>query len=98
MKRISFYLAFAVLGTTSLTAQDRDQYRIHDPEQDRLMLVDNAVLQIRDRDQIHLQDPLTLNDGTVVNPDGSYLTKDHDRLLLKYGEFLDNDGVKYRNE
>ncbi len=62
------------------------------------MLVDGNVLQIRDRDQIRLHDPITLNDGTVVNPNGSYLTRDRDRLRLKDGECLDNDGIKYRNE
>ena len=45
-----------------------------------------------------MQDPLTLNDGTLVNPDGSYITRDRNRLRLQDGECLDNDGVKYRNE
>jgi len=62
------------------------------------MMVDGDVLQIRDRDQIRLQEPITLEDGTIVNPDGSYITGDRDRLRLKDGECLDNNGVKYRNE
>ncbi len=97
MKKM-FLAAFVILGTTMLTAQDRDRDRIQDPDHDRLMLVDGDVLQIRDRDQIHLQDPLTLGDGTVINPDGTYLTKDRDRLRLKDGECLDNDGTKYGSE
>lgn len=98
MKKASLLLAFVVLGTTVLTAQDRDQDRIHDPKQDRLMLVDGDVLQIKDRDQTQLQDPLTLTDGTIINPDGSYLTKDKDQLRLKDGEFLDNNGKKFGSE
>jgi hypothetical protein len=31
---------------------------------------DGDVLQIRDRDQIRLQDKIILTDGTTVNPDG----------------------------
>ncbi|MEQ8421099.1 MAG: DUF6799 domain-containing protein, partial [Arenibacter algicola] len=86
MKRIIFTMVFIAFGSIMLNAQDQDQLR--DRDQDRLMYVDGEVLQIRDRDQIRLQDPLTLNDGTVVNPDGSYITRDKDRLRLKDGECL----------
>tara|TARA_R110000868_G_scaffold200671_1_gene448181 strand:+ start:23994 stop:24650 length:657 start_codon:yes stop_codon:yes gene_type:complete len=96
MKNLFFLTAFIVLGTGSLFSQDKDQVR--DRDQDRVMLVDGDVLQIRDRDQIRLQAPITLNDGTMVNADGSYVTRDRDRLQLKDGECLDNDGIKYRNE
>lgn len=96
MKKVFLLAAFIVLGTNALTAQDQD--KIQDRDQDRLMMVDGDVLQIRDRDQIRLQEPITLEDGTIVNPDGSYITGDRDRLRLKDGECLDNNGVKYRNE
>jgi hypothetical protein len=59
------------------------------------MLVDGDVLQIRDRDQIRLQDKIILTDGTTVNPDGS---SRGDRLRLRNGECLDMNGVKYSNE
>ena len=96
MKRTWILAAFVVLGTTMLVAQDRDQ--IQDRDQDRLMLVDGEVLQIRDREQIRLKEPLTLDDGTVVNPDGTYMTRDREQLRLRDGECLDSDGVLYRNE
>jgi hypothetical protein len=60
------------------------------------MLVDGDVLQIRDRDQIRLQDKIILTDGTTVNPDGTSRKKD--RLRLRNGECLDMNGVKYSNE
>ncbi|MEX1383810.1 DUF6799 domain-containing protein, partial [Lutibacter sp.] len=47
---------------------------------------------------IRLQDKITLNDGTIVNPDGTYITKDQIRLRLRDGSCLDSDGVLYRNE
>jgi dUTPase len=34
--------------------------------------VDGDVLQIRDRDQIRLQDKIILTNGTTVNPDGTF--------------------------
>ena len=92
MRKLVIFLAFIVLGTVGLVAQGTDRDR------DRLMLVDGDVLQIRDQDQTHLQDPITLNDGTIVNPDGTYQTRDRIMLRLKDGSCLDMDGVLYRNE
>ncbi len=97
MRKTILSLLFVVLTTTAITAQDRDRDRDQDRDQIRLQLVDGDVLQIRDRDQIRLRDKITLNDGTVVNPDGTYL-KNQERLRLRDGECLDADGVKYANE
>lgn len=96
MKTIFFLIALVVLGPTATPAQDRDQEQ--DQDQVRLMQVDGGVLQIRDHDQIRLQTNLTLNDGTQINPDGSYTTRDRDRLRLKEGECMDMDGVVYNSE
>ena len=62
------------------------------------MLVDGDVLQIKNRDHIRLQEKITLNDGTIVNPDGTFQTKDRIKLQLKDGSCLDNDGIYYRND
>jgi ribosome-associated protein YbcJ (S4-like RNA binding protein) len=96
MKKAVLIIVFVVFGTTAMIAQDKNQDRVQN--QDRLMLVDGSVLQIRDRDQVRLRDKVTLNDGTVVNPDGTYQTRNRKQLKLRDGECLDMDGVKYRNE
>jgi hypothetical protein len=61
------------------------------------MLVDGDVLQIRDRDQIRLQDKIILTNGTTVNQ-MVLSRKKGDRLRLRDGECLDMNGVKYSNE
>jgi hypothetical protein len=88
MKRLFNNSSFAVLGSTALFAQDQDQ--------DRLMLVDGDVLQIRDRDQIRLQDKIILTNGTTVNQMVLSRKRGGDRLRLR-GECLDMNGVKYSN-
>ena len=98
MKTILFLAAFVVLGTTALTAQERDQDRIRDQDRTKLVMVNGEMLEVRERAQLRLQDKKTLNDGTVVSPDGKYKTKDGDQLRLRNGECLDSDGIKYRNE
>ncbi|WP_445955551.1 DUF6799 domain-containing protein [Yeosuana sp.] len=98
MKKMLYLIVLVALGTTTITAQDQNQDKDQDQDQVRLMLVDGDVLQIRDRDQIRLKDKVTLTDGTVINPDGSYLTRDRAQLRLKDGECLDMNGIKYNNE
>jgi hypothetical protein len=86
MKRLLIIIVF-VLGSTALFAQDQDQDRL---------IVDGDVLQIRDRDQIRLQDKIILTDGTTVNPDGTFQKRIV--CVCVNGECLDMNGVKYSNE
>lgn len=91
-------IVFVVLGATTITAQERDQDRIQDQDRTQLVMINGEMLEVRERVQLRLQTNQTLNDGTVVSPDGTYLTRDRKRLRLQDGECLDNDGVVYRNE
>lgn len=90
MKKLAMFLIFIVLGTLGLVAQDQDR--------DRIILIDGDVLQIRDYDQIRLINKITLNDGTIVNPDGTYLTRNKEKFRLRNGSSIDMDGILYRNE
>ena len=98
MKKILFLIAFVVLGTTMLAAQERDQDRIQDQDRTKLVMVNGEMLELQDRAQNHLMEKQTLADGTIVHPDGTYQTRDGKKLRLKNGECLDGDGIKYRNE
>ena len=98
MKKVVVFLVFVVFATISLTAQERDRDRIQDQDRTNLTMVNGEMLQLRDRAEIRVRERITLNDGTVVSPNGNYTTKDGKQLKLKNGECLDGDGVKYRNE
>ena len=98
MKRNLVLLALIVLGSMALTAQESDQDRIQDQDRTKLVMVNGEMLELRDRAEMRLKDKQTLADGSVVSPDGTYVTADGDRLKLKNGECLDGDGIKYRNE
>jgi len=96
MKRLVIFLALISLGILGLVAQYQREYI--DQDSDRLMMVDGNVIQIKDNNPTLLQSRLTLCDGTIVNPNGTYLTKDLKKFHLHDGECLDNHGVVYRNE
>ncbi len=98
MKKVVVFLIFVVFATTGLTAQELDRDRIQDQDRTNLTMVNGEMLQLRDRAEVRLRERVTLNDGTVVSPNGNYTTKGGKQLKLKKGECLDNDGVKYRNE
>ena len=74
-----------------LQGQDRDQNR--DRQQDRiyqhLMLKDGKMYQIQNQEMVQLQEQLRLENGCVVNPDGSYQLKDKKQLKLKNDVTLD---------
>jgi len=96
MKKLILFLFFVVVYTTGLTAQDLDSKQ--EQIQGHIMIVNGDVLLINYNHPIPLQSRVTLSDGTLVNPDGTYQTKDFKRFRLHDGECLDNDGIKYRNE
>lgn len=98
MKKLIFLIAIVTLGTSSLVAQERDQDRIQVQDHTKLVMINGEMLEVRERAQLRLQEKQKLSDGTVVNPDGTYITRDRDRLRLRDGECLDSDGVMYRNE
>lgn len=96
MKKLILFLVFVVAYTTGFTAQDLDSNQ--EQNHDQIMVVNGDVLLIQNNHPMPLQSRITLSDGTIVNPDGTYQTKDFKRFRLHDGECLDNDGIKYRNE
>lgn len=98
MKKILLLIAFVVLGTTAVSGQERDQDRIQDQDRTNLVMINGQMLELRDRAHVRLNEPFTLNDGTEINSNGIYITKDGKQLRLRNGECLDSDGIKYRNE
>ena len=98
MKKVVVFLIFVVFATSGLTAQEQDRDRIQDQDRTNLTMVNGEMLQLRDRAEVRVRERVTLNDGTVVSPNGNYTTKDGKQLKLKNGECLDGDGIKYRNE
>ncbi len=76
----------------SLAGQDRDQLRDH------LYYEGGTVYQVTDQGRVRLQERIVLNDGTVVNPDGSYQTNTGRQLKLKDRQCADMEGNIYRSE
>ncbi len=80
------------MGLDHAQIQNRNQNRIH------YVFMEGEILQIRNQSQERLQTSMTLNNGTIVNPDGTYQDRDRKQLRLKDGECLNMDGKLYQNQ
>ena len=79
-------------GLAQAQIQERNQNRIH------YVSMDGEMLQVRNQMQERLQTSMTLKDGTVVNPNGTYQNKDRKQLRLQDGECLNMDGQLHQNQ
>jgi TolA-binding protein len=103
MKKVLMTLVSLFLLTgTVVWAQDQDrdrvkkQDRIH--QEDHLMLQDGKLYQFKQGVQTQVQAQLRLNNGTVINPDGTYQLQNQQRYQLRDGECLDMNGNRYLNQ
>lgn len=98
MKKTIIGLVVMAMATVTLTAQEQDRDRIQDQDRTKLLVVNGEMLQLRDRAELHLREKQVLADGTVLYPNGRYVTPDGKKYRLGNGECLDGDGALYRNE
>lgn len=103
MKKIIVMLVslFLVTGGVVLAQdQDRDrikkQDRIH--QEDHLRLLDGKLYLYKQGIQSEVKEQMRLNNGTVVNTDGSYQLQNQERYQLRNGECLDMTGNRYLNQ
>lgn len=97
MKTLVLLLASVLLiaGSTA-KAQDQKRDRIH--QEDHLRLQDGSCLLVKDGVPTQLQTQYKLDNGTVINPDGSYQLQNQQRYQLRNGECLDMKGNRYLNQ
>ena len=65
-----------------------------------LFMENDKLLHIMDETGMgmKLQNEMTLQNGTIIRPDGSYQLQNGTRLHLQNGEIMDTDGIKYKSE
>lgn len=78
-------------GLTQDQIRERNQNRV------QYTLVDGDMYVVRNQTQQRLNESLDLGNGVVVNPDGSFQTRDQKRLQLHDGQCLNTDGQMFSN-
>lgn len=102
MKKVmSLTLSILLTGLT-LSAQDQDRDRIRQRDriyqEDHLRLLDGKLYLYKQGTPSQVQAQIKLNNGAVVNPDGSYQLLNQQRHQLRNGECMDYDGNRYLNQ
>ena len=78
-------------GLPEAQVRERNQNRVH------YTRVDGTVYQIRNEQQMRLENQLRLGNGTMVYPDGTYQLENRERQRLENGACLDPSGQLFRN-
>ena len=91
MKKLVLLVVALFLSTGALLAQDI-------VDQDYCIMQDGEVVQYTKGKPAVITAAVTLKDGSVVQPDGSYVCSKNKPFQLKEGECLGMSGKKYASE
>jgi hypothetical protein len=108
MKRLLLLISSVFLFVSILHAQDtlrrtqqdrtavQKRDRIH--REDHVIFQSGRLYQVKQGVRTEAQRPVKLANGTVVNPDGSYLVINQERQQLANGECVDMAGNRFQNQ
>ena len=102
MKKLLFVLTSTIIliGTTAAQSQREEQKTRQDAviKNEHLLMKDGKMLQIIDGKEMQMQNHMTLKNGTMIHPDGSYQLKNGKQGHLHNGHCMDMSGKKYRSQ
>lgn len=83
-----------------LKAQQQDQVQNQDRTRQEVhyRYYDGQLFQYQNGVQSRVMDQQRLNNGIILNPDGSYQLQNQEKYQLRQGECLDKNGLVYKNE
>ena len=93
MKKLVLLITVLFISTGSIIAQDDKLI-----DQDYVIMQDGEVVKYTKGMPATIKDAVTLNDGAIVQPDGSYVCSKNKSFQLKEGECLGMSGKKYASE
>lgn len=78
--------------------RDQMQFRLQAMNMEHFIVQDGNVYQVKNQEQTRLQEQARLQNGTLINPDGTFQLRNQAQARLNNGECLDMEGKRYRNE
>lgn len=103
MKIKIILLILLIMGAGELLkAQQQDQVQVQNQDRIRQEVhyryYDGQLFQYQNGVQSRVMDQQRLNNGIILNPDGSYQLQNQEKYQLRQGECLDKNGLVYKNE
>lgn len=100
-KMILVSLSLLVLaGTVAAQSHQEEQKKQQNAvmKSEHLVMKDGKMLHNMDGKEMQMQNDMTLKNGTIVKPDGSYQLKNGKQLHLRDGQYMDMNGRKYMSQ
>ncbi|MEO9804917.1 MAG: DUF6799 domain-containing protein [Reichenbachiella sp.] len=98
MKKMVLVIIGLFLGIGVLMAQDQQQDRDRIRLQDHFLFQDGKMMQMRAGVATEMQNAYKFQNGTIINPDGTYQLRNGKRKMLRNGECISNNGVRFRSQ
>jgi len=78
--------------------REQAQVRLHAMNQEHFIHQDGQVYQVLNQERTRLTERVNLQNGLVINPDGTYRMKNKRQQNLANGECLDQEGNRYQTQ
>ncbi|MBY0347370.1 MAG: hypothetical protein GTN67_00920 [Hydrotalea flava] len=102
MKKMLLVSMSLIILTGTIVAQSQQvEQKKHQNavmKNEHLVMKDGKILHNMDGKEMQMQNDMTLKNGTIIKPDGSYHLKNGKQLHLRDGQCMDMNGRKYRSQ
>ncbi|MDP1764275.1 MAG: hypothetical protein Q8L07_10345 [Sediminibacterium sp.] len=102
MKKLFFVPMSLIMMTGTIVAQNQQaEQKIQQNavvKVEYLVMKDGKMLHTTDGKDMLMQHDMTLKNGMMIKPDGSYQLKNGKQLRLRDGQCMDMNGSKYRSQ
>lgn len=93
-------MSLVLLTTASIAQQAQGQNKIEQiitVNDEHLLMKDGKMYHNMNGKEMMMQNQMTMQNGTVMNADGSYRLKNGKQRQLRNGQCMDMDGKKYKS-
>lgn len=102
-KMLLISLLLTLLNNIVVAQSQRPEQAMHQiavANKGYLFMENDKLLHIMDETGMGMKilNEMTLQNGTIIRPDGTYQLQNGQQLNLKNGEIMDMDGIKYSSE
>ena len=98
MKRITMLAIVIFLAVINISAQEKERSQNQDRIQEHILMENGNLYRVMNQERIQLRDQFQLNNGGIINADGTYQLQNKNTRRLKDGQCLDMEGNRYRNQ
>lgn len=86
------------LYASQVQLRDQAMIRLQAMNQEHFIYQNGQLFRAQNQEQKMVTEKLTLYNGLIINPDGTFQAKNKNQERLANGECLDTEGIRYKNQ